>query len=319
MKLYLAPMEGITGYIYRNAHKKYYNTMDVYMTPFISPNKNRCMNSRELEDVLPEHNVNMHVVAQILTNRSEQFVKTAKELAQLGYKEVNLNLGCPSGTVVSKKKGAGFLGEPHMLEQFLDEIFEALDGIVKISLKTRLGMEFEEEFEDLLDIYNKYPVSELIVHPRLREDYYKGCVRLDSFELAMERAKMPLCYNGDVFSHEDYVRLVERFPTLNCLMLGRGVLRNPDLPGIICGKMAQDKQTLRYFHDTLLENYGNILFGEKNLLFKMKELWFYLQESFSCPQKNMKKIKKAQHLTDYLAAVEAMFRDEEKVPCDPDR
>lgn len=309
MKLYLAPMEGITGYIYRNAHKKYYNTIDAYMTPFISPNRNRCMNTREQEDVLPGHNENMQLIPQILTNRSEQFVQTAKELANMGYGEVNLNLGCPSGTVVSKKKGAGFLGEPLMLEYFLDEISAGLDGIVKISVKTRLGMEFEEEFEDLLAIYNKYPLSMLIVHPRLREDYYTGAVRMDSFEVAMERAKMPLCYNGDIFTMEDYDRLVERFPTLEHLMLGRGVLRNPAFPGMISETGVCDRQTLRRFHDTLLEDYGNVLSGERNLLFKMKELWFYLQESFVSPHKSMKKVKKAQHLEDYLAAVDTLFRE----------
>lgn len=309
MQIYLAPMEGITGYIYRNAHRSYYNTIDTYITPFISPNQNRCMNTREHEDVLLQHNRGMHVIPQILTNRSELFVRTARELYDMGYRELNLNLGCPSGTVVSKKKGAGFLSEPQMLEQFLDEIFEALDGIMKISVKTRTGMEAQEEFRALLDIYNKYPMSELIVHPRLRKDFYRGRVSPDSFELALERARMPVCYNGDIFTKEDYDCFAERFPQVEKIMLGRGILRDPNLPGVIRGKEERDMRRLRAFHDTLVKDYSEVLSGDRNLLFKLKELWFYLGNSFQNADRYLKLIKKAQHMPEYCAAVDALFRE----------
>ena len=136
------------------------------------PNRNRCFNSRELKDVLPENNRGMYTVPQILSNNAEDFVKTALELQSMGYEEVNLYLGCPSRTVVTKMRGAGFLGEQKLLEKFLDEIFDTLD--LKLSVKTRIGMEDAEEFYELIEIYNKYPMEELIIHPRLQTDYYKN-------------------------------------------------------------------------------------------------------------------------------------------------
>lgn len=309
MQFYLAPMEGITGYIYRNAHKKYFGTVDMYMSPFISPNRNRCMNTREREDVLPGHNEGMHMVPQILTNKSEQFIQTARELKELGYSQVNLNLGCPSGTVVSKKKGAGFLDEPKLLCEFFDEVFDALEGEIGISVKTRLGMEFPEEFEDLLDIYNQYPIKELIVHPRLQKDFYNGEPDWDCFELALKRASMPICYNGDIFSAEDYKRFMKRFPQVGRIMLGRGILRNPNLIGKLVDGRKLDKTNLRKFHDALFAEYGKVLFGERNVLFKMKELWFYMIHSFASGEKYLKKIKKAQRAADYISAADTLFRE----------
>ena len=112
MEFYFAPMEGITGYIYRNAHQKFFPGMDKYFTPFLSPNENRALNPKEKKDILREHNIDLYVTPQILTNRADFFLRAARELKEeYGYEEVNLNLGCPSGTVVSKGKGAGFLGD----------------------------------------------------------------------------------------------------------------------------------------------------------------------------------------------------------------
>lgn len=311
MKFYLAPMEGITGYIFRNAHKKYFDSIDTYISPFIAPNQNRCMNSRERQDILPEHNPGIHLVPQILTKSSADFTRTCEELMELGYTEVNLNLGCPSATVVSKKKGAGFLGEPEDLEQFLEEIFRELDQRIHISIKTRLGMEDAEEFQGLLDIYNQYPLTELIVHPRLRKDFYNGKPDWASFALATEQCRMPVCYNGDIFSRDDYERLAKQFPQLDRIMLGRGILSNPNLIGDICGKEPLEKERLRMFHETLLEDYAKILSPERNLLFKMKELWLYLGSTFENPEKYLKKIKKANRLSEYKTAVDTLFAQQE--------
>jgi len=170
MKYYLAPMEGITGYIYRNSYKKFFNNIDKYFTPFIVTNQGTSLKAKELKDVLPEHNKNMNIVPQILTNNSEGFINTSKRLQQLGYNEVNLNLGCPAGTVVSKNRGSGFLAKREELDLFLDEIFKIND--MKISIKTRIGKDHPEEFYELIKIYNKYPLEELIIHPRTRQHYH---------------------------------------------------------------------------------------------------------------------------------------------------
>ena len=172
MKYYFAPMEGITGYIYRNVHHRFFPGMDKYFSPFISPGTKKTMTPKELRDILPENNQDYTLIPQILTNRSGDFLRLCRDLKEYGYKEVNLNLGCPSGTVVAKKKGAGFLEYPNELDRFLEEIFAGTD--LKISIKTRIGKDDPEEFEKLLEIYNKYPLEELIIHPRVQTDYYKN-------------------------------------------------------------------------------------------------------------------------------------------------
>ena len=309
MKYYMAPMEGLTGYVYRNAYHKFFRPMDRYFTPFIA---NKKMSNGEIRDLLPEHNEGMYVVPQILTNRSENFLAVAKEIAQYGYDTVNLNVGCPSGTVVAKGRGAGLLAEPEVLDHFLYEIFEGYAG--KISIKTRIGMEDENEWQDILAVYEKYPLEELIIHPRVRKDFYKGKPRLDAFSYAMEESGHRLCYNGDICSAEDLQDRKERFPDLDRVMLGRGLLCNPFL--IEMSKTADDaahdhmqekKDRLYAFHQEILEGYIQIMSGDRNVLFRMKELWFYLGTQFTGIEKPLKKIKKANSLIEYQAAVSAIF------------
>ena len=196
MKIYLAPLEGITGYTYRRALYNCFGGFDKYFIPFILPNQKGHLSTREKKDIMPENNEGMYAVPQILTKNAEDFIQTAETLQEYGYNEVNLNLGCPSKTVVTKGRGAGFLDRPDELDKFLDEIFRKCD--MKISIKTRLGMDDPEEFEDLLTIYNKYPLEELIVHARVQKDYYKNTPHLETFGEAVERAKSPVCYNGDI-------------------------------------------------------------------------------------------------------------------------
>ncbi len=321
MKYYMAPMEGLTGYVYRNAYHKFFRPMDRYFTPFIA---NKKMSNGEIRDLLPEHNEGMHVVPQILTNRSEDFLVVAKEIAQYGYDTVNLNVGCPSGTVVAKGRGAGLLAEPEVLDHFLYEIIEGYAG--KISIKTRIGMEDENEWQDILAVYEKYPLEELIIHPRVRKDFYKGKPRLDAFSYAMEESGHRLCYNGDICSAEDLQDRKERFPDLDRVMLGRGLLCNPFL--IEMSKTADDvgrktaddaahdhmqekKDRLYAFHQEILEGYIQIMSGDRNVLFRMKELWFYLGDCFTNADKYLKKIKKSERLVAYQAAVDALFHEQE--------
>ena len=210
MKYYFAPMEGITGYIYRNVHHRFFPGVDKYFTPFLSPGSKKTMTPRELRDILPENNQGYTLIPQILTNKSEDFLRLCRDLKEYGYREINLNLGCPSGTVVSKKKGAGFLEYPGELDRFLEEIFSGTD--LDISIKTRVGKDDPEEFEELLGIYNKYPLKELIIHPRVQTDYYKNHPNLEVFAQALEKAKVPVCYNGDLFTEELYEDFRKQFP-----------------------------------------------------------------------------------------------------------
>lgn len=306
MKYYLAPMEGLTTYTFRTVWNTYYGGMDKYFTPFIS---NRRMNSRERNDILPEHNEGMHTVPQILTNRSDEFLALARQLADYGYTCVNLNLGCPSGTVVSRNRGAGFLSVPRELDRFLAEIFSKCP--IRISVKTRIGVEDPEEWRLLLAIYENYPMEELIIHPRLQREGYTGTPHMEAFAEAASRLTCPLCYNGDITSPASLMRLRERFPNLETVMLGRGILQNPALLSQIKSPTSCDAElsTLRAFHDTLLSRYREIMSGDTNTLYKMKDLWTFLGRSFSDADRHLKKIKKADSISDYKIAVGNLFRE----------
>lgn len=263
MKKYMAPLEGITTYIFRNAYEHYYGGIDKYFAPFMAPADNCAMNPKEKRDVLPENNDGINLVPQILTCKSKHFIEATKVLMDMGYDEVNLNLGCPSGTVCSKKKGAGFLSETDDLDAFLEDIYGfAEQNKIKVSLKTRIGRFEPDEWEYLLFIYNKYPVSELIVHPRVASDFYKGEPRIDYFIYALQNSKNPVVYNGNLFSPNDVqgieeiiktnkikgdvlnsVKAVDKTENEPTYMFGRGLLYNPELLENISNKNQTSNQT----------------------------------------------------------------------------
>ncbi|EKQ56816.1 MULTISPECIES: tRNA-dihydrouridine synthase family protein [unclassified Clostridium] len=315
MKYYFAPLEGVTGYIYRNAYEKFFGQIDKYFTPFISPTKNKSFTSRELNDVIPEHNQGMPVIPQILTNNSEYFIGTARELIDFGYDEINLNLGCPAGTVVAKYKGSGFLAQRKLLDEFLEDIFSKVPA--KISIKTRIGKDSPDEFYELMTIFNKYPLEELIIHPRIQTDFYKNKPNMEVFKDALALSKNPVCYNGDIFNTKDYRKLAENYPSLNAVMLGRGLIANPALILEINDNHKINKQEMKAFHDEIYKAYQEVLSGDKNVLYKMKELWFYMIRMFADSDKYAKKIKKTDRLRDYEAIVTMLFNelDIEKIFC----
>lgn len=305
MQIYMAPMEGITTFIYRNAFARHYGDIDKYFTPFLS-NKN--LNYKEINEVLPEHNKGLSVVPQILTNQSDVFLSIAAILANYGYREVNLNLGCPSGTVVAKKRGAGFLGTPDTLDAFLGEIFDQCP--LEISIKTRIGMETVDEWEKLLAIYGKYPVKELIVHPRLQKDFYDGTPHVETFRSAQERpGALPLCYNGDIISKASYDKITGKLMPVERIMLGRGVLANPTLPTTLKKQIpetspsADDLKIFRAFHDEILEGYKDIMSGDQPVLFRMKELWSYMRKYPGLTDKHLKQIRKCKRIDEYRSII----------------
>lgn len=306
MKYQFAPLEGLTTYIYRTAFAKYYGGIDEYFTPFISPHKDKTINHKERNEILPENNKNIHVVPQILTNSYEDFLKTVDELQEYGYEQVNLNFGCPSATVTTKKKGSGILNDLDLLDRFLEEIFAK--SHVKISIKTRVGFSDEEEWEDILRIYQKYPVSELIIHPRIRDDFYQNMPRMQAVCYAYQNRFCDIVYNGNLFSGDDVAQMESRFPELAGVMLGRGLLACPNLLNEKNGQQEYDRKALKAFHDEILEGYRQALSGDRNVLFRMKELWFYLAKSFEEMPKLEKQIKKAQTCREYEAVVREIFQ-----------
>ena len=305
MKIYYAPLEGITGYIQRQTFAKHFGCVDKYFIPFIQPKQHGHFTNREKQDMAPEHNEGLTSIPQLLTNSVHDFLLTTEKLQELGYTEVNLNLGCPARTVVSKGRGSGQLADPNALEQFLIEIFEKVQ--VEVSIKTRIGVENPLEFETILPIFQKFPLKELIVHPRVQDEMYIGTPHKDIFEAAMAVKEFPVCYNGDIFSKADYEQLVQQFPTLDRIMIGRGLLQNPALAREIQGGAPLTKEEVRAYHDELYARYQQVMFGDKNLLFKMKEFWVYQMESFNDTVKATKKIRKAQRAYQYEEAVNELF------------
>lgn len=298
MQIYLAPMEGITTFVYRKALNRCYGGIDKFFTPFISHYK---LNSRELNDILPQHNEGLYLVPQILTNRSNIFLNIAKTLEEYGYREINLNLGCPSGTVASKNRGSGFLRVPDELDKFLDEIFGGCP--LEISIKTRIGVESVDEWERIVEIFSAYPFKELIIHPRLQKEFYKGEPHIEAYERAKVCLSRPLCYNGDIVSST----LPEPLLNEDRLMIGRGILKNPLLPSAIKGTTFNHKTFLE-FHTEIVDGYKELMSGDMPVLFHMKELWAYMGDFAGLSEKQLKKIKKTKSLSEYNTLVSTFLK-----------
>lgn len=310
-KIYMAPMEGITGYVFRNAYEKVFSGTDAYYTPFISTNHEGIMNSREKNDILPEHNKNINIIPQVLSNNYRDFEKTAIELYGYGYNHININFGCPSGTVTAKKKGSGIFKDLALLDEFLYGIFNHIEIIkhenIKISVKTRIGFEEPEEYKEIFNIYDKYPIHEITVHPRITKDFYKEPVRLDEFWHIYNNRKTLISYNGEIKSKKDCEKIINNYPEINAVMIGRGLLSHPGLTDEIKNNKHTDKEQIRDFLQILMMEYGNIMPGEKPLLFKLKDIWTFLGPAFINCDKELKKIKKSSDIREYSDSVKELL------------
>ena len=301
MNLYFAPMEGITTYIYRNTHCQVFGGCDGYYAPFIVPSDDEKITKKSLKDILPENNGDLKLQVQVLTNRSDSLLKFEKVTKELGYNEININLGCPSGTVVSKGRGAGFLRNVDELDKFLYEVFESTS--LNISVKTRVGFYSSDEFAELLEVYNKFPLIRLIVHPRVREQYYKGEPDVKCFDFTYSNSKNALCYNGNIFSVNDFENISGKYPHLESVMIGRGAIANPAIFREIKGGKKLCTDELVAFTEQLSKNYMTVLKSETFTLHKLKEVWFYAIDNYSDNKKIAKLLKKSQKLTDFMNAI----------------
>ena len=225
MRYYFAPMEGITDAPYRRVHNQFFSGLHSYYMPFISPTMHRTLTNRESRDLPMADSVPFRAVPQVLTKVPEDFIWAAEQCAQRGYDEVNLNVGCPSGTVVSKGKGSGMLADPAKLDEFLNEVFEK--SPLPVSVKTRLGIADADEFPKLLEVFNQYPIKELTIHPRVRKQFYNGGVDMEMFRYALQNSKNSLCYNGNLRTLSEVRAFEAEFPQIDAVMIGRGLVSNP--------------------------------------------------------------------------------------------
>ena len=311
MLLSLAPMEGLTGYIFRNVHAECFGGLDRYYTPFIAPpHVNSAFKGRSCKEIDPQNNRGLNVVPQLLTKNADEFVWAAILLADMGYREVNLNLGCPSKTVTAKGKGAGFLGNLDGLEAFLAQV--CARSPLPVSVKTRIGLRDEGEYDDILTVFCKFPLAELIVHPRLQKDVYRGSPRQVAYGATLERAPFPVAYNGDIFGVDDLDALVRAYSDTRHVMLGRGILTNPALARMIRGGSPASRQELERFHDRLFDAYRKEIGG--NAVFRMKEWWFYAKFAFANPLSIRRAFRKVRKAGEYESAARCVFAQEELAP-----
>ena len=301
MRYYFAPLEGLTDSVYRRLHHKYFPGIHRYYTPFFSPTVHRALTPRETRELPPASTLSYSCVPQLLTKVPADFLWMAEQCRDLGYDEVNLNLGCPSGTVTAKGKGAGMLTDLQSLDRFLDEVFSAAP--LDISIKTRLGFHSAEEFPALLDIFNCYPVKELIVHPRVRQDFYSAQVDLEHFTYALQNSKSPVCYNGNLCSKEQILKFAEQFPQVGSVMVGRGLIGDPGMfaPG------GTTVSSLSAFYGELFEEYRVIFGSSRNAMFRLKENWRYLLRHFENSEKLGKRLRKAKDPDEYSAITREIF------------
>lgn len=308
MNLFLAPIQGMTIACYRNAFAKIFGGIDSYYAPFIATADMRKINQL-LKDILPEHNdTRVKVIPQLLGNNGDDFRYFSHAIAEMGYKEVNWNIGCPYPMVTNKKKGSGILPYPDMIKNFLD--ITCADSSYALTVKMRLGLNKLEEGMQTLEILNEYPLGGVIIHARTGMQMYTGNVDLNSFEALASACKHEVTYNGDIFSYDDYLHISMRFPYINNFMLGRGALCDPFLPAAIKGQIipaAHKLSMIRQFHDEIFNYYKNILSGDKHLCDKMKEFWIYMSVHLDKDGKLMKKMKKCHTAAGYLEAVNQIF------------
>ena len=308
MEFLFAPMEGITFALYRQIHHRMFPGTEEYYTPFIAPDSEGSFKPKYLKELTADRDNGFPVIPQILANNAEAFNITAGKLQALGFTEFNLNAGCPSGTVFAKHKGAGMLADLPSLDAFLDRIFSVSEQKgYRISVKTRMGVHSTQEFPAILAVYNRYPLSRLLIHARDRDGQYRSEPDLSGFSDALTKCRYPVTYNGNLFSKSDLGRLLSFAPETKSIMLGRGIIANPALARTLSDGEPLQCRELEQFHDALLEGY---LQGGLSPVFtveRMKQLWFYMHCMFSDDKKEIKSLLKSKTLPDYRAAAKALF------------
>ena len=302
-----APLDGITRAVYRRVWHKYFGGVDRYFIPFFSPTDQHILTNRDRREVGPENNADLPAVPQVMTCRAEDFLWAAELVADMGYSEVNLNLGCPSGTVTAKGKGSGFLAKPEELDRFFDQVFSRVT--LPVSVKTRLGIADPAAFQPLMDIYDRYPIACLTIHPRVQKEKYRGQVHLEEFAQALARSRNPVCYNGDLRTVEEVRALEARFPAVEAVMIGRGAVADPALPRKLRGGSAATREELQSFMQELYREYQAFYGQVGTAAQRMREVWFYLIHLFEDADRLNKKLRRFKSPGEYEVIEAAIFQE----------
>jgi len=309
-----SPLQGFTDFRFRNAFHKYFGGIDTFYSPYIRFNKKLVIKSSYQRDLLLEHNDTLNVIPQIMTNKAEEFLFVVKHIQELGYKELNWNLGCPYPMVTNRGMGSGLICNPEKIDEILDQVHSETD--ITVSMKMRMGYEHSKEILNVFPILEKYPLKNIAIHARIGKQLYKGGVDLESFQRCMESTSHKLYYNGDITTVAGFRSMQERFPSIDHWMIGRGLIADPFLPSMIKNdteEYPKDRwEIFSAFHDTIYQQYDEFLSGPTPIKMKMLGFWEYFSQSCSNPQKTFKLIKKAKNAIAYKQAVKEILNKERK-------
>ncbi len=272
--IFLAPLQGFTNYVFRNTYSKHFKGIDIAVAPFVSLVKGKKVKLTHIQDLLPENNIGLNIIPQVMGRGKELFITMAKTLEDMGYHSMNWNLGCPVRSIARKKRGSGLLPYADEIDDILNYVIPKIN--IRFSVKTRLGYESSDEFEALMKVYNRYPLQYLVLHPRIGIQMYEGDINLDKFAYCLDQSSNPVVYSGDIFSPENYRDLKSKFPGLTHYMLGRGVFKDLFLPEKIAGHFDTGEDHDKRFWDfqyDLLQAIQTRMSREKNVMNKMKEYW----------------------------------------------
>jgi tRNA-dihydrouridine synthase len=306
--LILAPLRGFTDAVFRNAFQDHFHGIREAVAPFVTSIKGQRIKPSHLKDLAPEDNQSMPVVPQILSNNPDEFICLANTLVDLGYREINWNLGCPFPMVAKKMRGSGLLPHPDMIDRMLDKMLRGISG--SLSIKTRLGRFSGDEMDRLIPVFNRYPLARVIVHPRTGVQMYTGNVDLKAFQVCLTRLTHPVVYNGDINDLANFQLLASGFPTVSGWMLGRGLLANPFLAEMIQSQsrlICHRNTRFENFHENLVAGYNRLFSGPGHVLDRMKGLWRYFAADFPDGRQIMKQIRKADSLDRYRQVVARVF------------
>lgn len=311
-KIYYAPFQGITTHVFRGVYARHFQGVDKLYTPYFANFAVGCsLSPAKLKALKHQFENGIEVIPQVLSKSADEIIWLAQCCQEMGFSELNWNIGCPYPQVANKKRGSGILPYPEMVDEILQKVMQEVK--IAFSIKCRLGYLSASEMDHLIPVFNRYPIHELTIHARIGKQLYTGHPDWDSFSAAASLIKAPLVYNGDIFSADDFNLFHERFSEIQLIMLGRGLLSDPLLPARIKGILLpiDHRELIRRFIDDLYFTYRKERDDNPSVLNAMKEYWAYLAESFDEPVKVFRKIRKARHFNDYEDAVKRVFDQHE--------
>jgi tRNA-dihydrouridine synthase len=307
LRLDMAPMQGLTGHVFRAVYLRHFAGVDHSYCPFVRL-KNNALPTRDQHELQAGLAAGPGFTPQIIAANPGEAHSLGALLADMGHRRVNLNLGCPYPMETRRRRGAGLLPFPDEVDRVLQTLCSIAPAL-QVSVKTRLGLRRSDEFVALRPVFERYPLSSLIVHPRTADQMYEGVPDWSFFGEQTRGLRVPVLANGDILTLDDARGLQQRFPWIAGLMLGRGLLRDPFLPEAVLGRAlpGERRVRLRRFHDALLEAYRQAGLTDAHVLDKLRPLWLYLAHSFVEPERVQKTFKRARRMRRYLDAVDAIL------------